>query len=106
MEGPSDVVVDVVEMPVLDVQRVAAGGAALAQQDSLDAAVGDFDVGGDAVGAVEHPWRGVERDRLGIGPVGELVAWFGDGRLLGDDPGKAAAVEIFSVMAGQLHGQT
>ena len=62
--GSSDVVVDVVNPAVLDVYRVAARGGALAQQDALRAGLRDFDVGGDAVGAVEDPWRSEEWDRL------------------------------------------
>ena len=79
---PGHPVVRVVQPAILDVEREAARGGALREQHALGARLGDLDVGGDAVRAVEHPRAGEERHRLRARVVDEPVARRGDQRLL------------------------
>jgi len=63
-ELAADVIVDVSQCAVLDEQRVAAAGGALAEKDTLRPFFRNVDARGDAVRAVEYAWSGEERDRL------------------------------------------
>ena len=98
----ADPVVGVVQPAVLDVEGVAAGGGSLAEQDALGARLGDLDVGGDAVRAVEHPRPGEERDRLRVRVVDERVPRRGDQRFLDRHARDAAAVDGHHVVLAGL----
>ena len=102
VEGAADVVVDVVQLPVLEVERPAADAGALAQQDAFGAARRDVYVGGDGMRAVQDPWPGEERHGLGAGPVGVAVPCFGDLRPLGHQPLHSAAVDGQDVVLTSL----
>ena len=54
VEVPADVVVGIVELAVLNVERVTAVAASLGEQHALRAVLGDLHVGRDAVRAVEY----------------------------------------------------
>jgi len=90
----ADVVVDAVQVSVLAVERVAAGGRALAQQDTLGPTGGDLDAGGDGVRPIPDLRTREVRDRLGVRPVRVTVAGQGHQRFLRDHPREPAAVEV------------
>ena len=78
---------------VLDVERPAAGVAALADQDALGSAVRDLRVGGDAVRPVEHARADPERQRLRVGPEDVLGPRLGNLRALRHQPLDRAAID-------------
>ena len=86
-------VVQEVQVPVLDEERVPTGPPAVGQQHTLRPAVGDDDVGGDAPRPVVGLRGGGERHRRPAGVEHELLTRAGDGRLLDGQPVEHVTVE-------------
>jgi hypothetical protein len=99
---PAEIVVDVVQLLVLDEERVAAGRGPLAEQHSLGAVRWDLGAGRDAVRTVEHTRGGEERHRLRPREQHVLIAGRCRQGLLHRSSEQAAAVDRHHVVLSGL----
>ena len=98
-----NVIVHVLQFAVLDIQAVAAVGAAERDQRTLRAALRDLHLGGDAVRTVEQPRASVERHGLGAWVEGVAGAVGGDLRALFGKALRAAPVDRHHIVLAGLH---
>ncbi len=102
IELAPDIVVDVVELAVLDVEAETALDIASRQQCSFSPALGDFDIGGDAVRTVHHIGARIGRNHLRARVVGVARAIDGDLRARLGNPRHAATVDRQDVVLASL----